>query len=119
MATPLGGATAVAGRTLPFARVTVDGRPVAVGDDGRFGARLELPPWPTPVRVEVDDTLGNRAASTLSAVGFFDYRTLPWVPIVGGLAAAAALVLVRRQPRSVRPPRAADDDAVLEELGPD
>ena len=117
--TPLGGAAAVAGRTLPFARVTVDGRAVEVTHDGRFSASVDLPPWPSPVRVEVDDTLGNRAEATLSAVGLFDYRMLPWVPIVGVLAGAAALVLVRRQPRPDRPPRAADDDAVLEELGPD
>lgn len=118
--TPFGQAAAVVGgRTLPFARVTVAGRAVEVRPDGSFTASVNLPPWPTPVRVEVDDTLGNRAATTLSGVGFFDYRSLPWLPIVGALSLVAAIVLLQRQPRPVRPPRAADDDAALEELAPD
>jgi hypothetical protein len=112
-------AVVVTGRTLPFARVSVAGAPVEVADDGSFSTRVAVPPWPSPIRVEVDDTLGNRSATTVTGVGLFDYRGLPWVPIVAALAAAAAVVLLRRQPKVQRPPRDPEDDAALEELAPD
>ena len=77
-----------------------------------------MPPWPTDVEVTATDPLGNRAHLMLSAVGVFDYRTLPWVPISVLLVATAAIVLFLRVPRTKPIPRVADD-AILEEMEPD
>lgn len=118
--TPFGSsAVEIAGRTVPYATVRVNGASVAVGDAGRFVASVELPPWPTEISVEVSDQLGNAASHTVSGVGLFDYRGLPWVPITVALVAVAGLVLLLRVPRSIPLPRRADDDAQLEELDPD
>jgi hypothetical protein len=108
----------VEGRTAPFVALTVGGRAVSVETDGAFRADVNLPPWPTDVDVVATDPLGNQARVTVSGVGLFDYRTLPWIPITVALVAAAAIVLVLRVPRSKPTPRGADD-AVLEELEPD
>ena len=119
--TPFGSsAVKVAGRADPRAVVRIEGRTIPVGADGRFSAVIDLPPWPTEVRVEVDDTLGNVTRTTVTGVGLFDYRGLPWVPIVAGLVALAGVALFLRGPRSAPlAPRAADDDAAFEELEPD
>ena len=118
--TPFGSSTVqVAGVTLSHATVRVDGRAVDVGPAGRFVTRVELPPWPTDVVVEVDDTLGNVARTTVIGVGWFDYRGLPWVPIVAAIVGVAALILLLRVPRLNPLPRPADDDSALEELEPD
>jgi hypothetical protein len=99
--------------------VTVDGRPVSVASDGTFAARAEAPPWPTELVVRSVDPLGNEARATVSAVGWLDYRQLPWLPIAGVLLAAVAVVSYLRVPRADPVPRRADDDATLEELEPD
>lgn len=118
--TPFGSsAVQVAGVTLSHAAVRVGGRTVEVGPAGRFVTRVELPPWPTDVVIEVDDTLGNVARTTVTGVGWFDYRGLPWVPLVAGVVGVAALVLLLRVPRLNPLPRPADDDSALEELEPD
>jgi len=110
----------IAGRADRRAVVRVDGRSVPVADDGRFSALVDLPPWPTDVRVDVDDTLGNVTRTTVTGVGLFDYRDLPWVPIVIALVAAAGVALFLRVPRSAPfTPRTAEDDAAFEELEPD
>lgn len=109
----------VSGRTAPYASITVAGEPTAVDARGRFEARIALPPWPTEVEVSAVDPFGNTASRSLSGVGWFDYRGLPWLAIAVGLLALAALGLFLRVPRSPVRPRAADDDAVLEELEPD
>jgi hypothetical protein len=112
-------AVEVQGVTLGHAIVRVDGRAVEVSPSGRFATRVELPPLPTDVVIEVDDTLGNVARTTVTGVGWFDYRGLPWVPIVAAIVGVAALILVLRVPRLNPLPRPADDDAALEELEPD
>jgi hypothetical protein len=109
----------IAGTTVPGARVLVGGGSVSVDEDGRFAARVNLPPWPTNVAVEVDDSFGNVTRTTVVGVGLFDYRGLPWVPILAGVVGAAAIVLLRRVPRTAQLPRRSDDDARLEELEPD
>jgi len=109
----------ISGRTSPLAQVAVAGQRVDVDPSGRFVARVALPPWPSEVTVTAVDPLGNVGETSVSGVGWFDYRGLPWIPIVGTLVAGAAAVLVLRVPRVVPGPRRADDDAVLEEIEPD
>jgi hypothetical protein len=116
--TRFGSLVLVEGRTAPYADAVVAGRDVEVDATGAFRAEIDIPPWPTDVEVSATDPLGNRARLTVSAVGVFDYRTLPWVPISVVLVAAAAIVLFLRVPRSKPMPRVADD-AVLEEMEPD
>jgi hypothetical protein len=77
--TTLGSSVLVEGRTAPYADAVVAGRQVEVDATGAFRAEVDIPPWPTDVEVTATDPLGNRARLTLSAVGVFDYRTLPWV----------------------------------------
>ena len=118
--TELGSGTVeVTGRSVPFAAVTVDGRAVALDAAGRFRASVEAPPWPTEIVVQAVDPLGNEARATLSAIGWGDYRQLPWIPIAGLLLAAVAVVYYLRVPRAPPALRRADDDATLEELEPD
>ena len=118
--TPFGSsAVEVAGRTVPYAVVRVGGSEVVVSAAGRFVATVEMPPWPTEVTVEVSDQLGNVGRHTVSGIGLFDYRGLPWVPITVALVAVAGVALLLRVPRSIPLPRRADDDARLEELEPD
>ena len=109
----------VSGHTVRQAGVRIGGRPVEVDASGGFRASVEMPPWPTEVAIEVDDGLGNVARTTVVGVGLFDYRGLPWVPIVAMVVGVAALVLLLRVPRTGPFARRADDDAVLEELEPD
>ena len=118
--TPLGsGSVDIVGASAPFTSVTVDGATVIVAGDGTFATRVEVPPWPTEVDVRSVDLLGNEARIAVSAVGWFDYRQLPWIPISGLLLAAIAAVLYLRVPFTESAPRRADDDGTLEELEPD
>ena len=109
----------VNGRTSPLAEVAVAGQRVDVDPSGRFVARVALPPWPTEVAVTATDPIGNLARTSVTGVGWFDYRGLPWIPIVATLVAAAAVTLYLRVPRIVPIPRRPDDDAALEEIEPD
>ncbi|HSI99896.1 MAG TPA: hypothetical protein VLA59_05880 [Patescibacteria group bacterium] len=118
--TPLGsGAVEISGRSVPYATVTVAGVEVAVDADGGFAGSVDAPPWPTDVAVRAIDPLGNEARATVSAVGWLDYRQLPWIPIAALLLAAVAVVTYLRVPRAEPVPRRADDDGTLEELEPD
>ena len=118
--TPFGsGSVELSGASDPFATVTVDGRPVTVASDGTFTARVDAPPWPSEIVVRSVDPLGNEARTVVTAVGWFDYRQLPWIPIAAILLAAVAVAFYLRVPRSGPMPRRADDDATLEELEPD
>lgn len=109
----------VRGVTLRHATVRVHGRAVGISPAGRFTTRVEVPPWPTDIVIEVDDSLGNVARITVSGVGWFDYRGLPWVPMVAAIVGIAALFLILRVPRPNPLRRPADDDSTLEELEPD
>ena len=120
LTTPFGSAdVVVTGATAPYATVTVDGSVVPVDPDGRFEARIPLPPWPTDVAVSAADPFGNAASRTVSGVGWFDYRGLPWPAIAVGALGVAAVRLFLRVPATVQRPRAPDDDAILEEIDPD
>ena len=92
--------------------MTVDGT-------GRFAVSVGVPPWPTEIVIAATDPVGNARTFALSGVGFFDYRTLPWIPIVVVLVAIAGIVLYLRVPHLRPEPRAAGDDSVLEEIDPD
>jgi hypothetical protein len=120
VATPVGsGAVDVSGRSAAYAVITVDGQPVAIDDEGRFAVRRPAPPWPTEFAVSATDPFGNVASTTVTGVGWFDYRSLPWIPIVAAALALAGAFLFLRVPRASQLPRRADDDAGLEELEPD
>ena len=120
VSTPFGSSTVeITGRAEAATSVEVDDVPVALDDAGGFATTVELPPWPTDVVVEADDGLGNRARRTVSGVGWFDYRGLPWVPITAVALAAVGIVLFLRVPRATPPARRADDDAAYEEIEPD
>jgi hypothetical protein len=92
---------------------------VPTDDAGQFRAEVVVPPWPTTILVTATDPVGNEARMAVSGVGLFDYRALPWIPIVVVGVALAGLALYLRVPRSPARPRAAGDDSVLEELDPD
>ncbi|MGZ8480951.1 MAG: hypothetical protein ACXWWO_00670 [Candidatus Limnocylindria bacterium] len=109
----------VRGETALYASVQVDGRAATLSEDGAFAARVPLPPWPTEVEVVATDFLGNTTRTVVSGVGIFDYRGLPWIPIVALLLAVVGVLLFLRQPRPVADPRPRDGDAVLEEMEPD
>jgi len=120
VSTPFGSsAVEISGRAAPYATVRVDGRRIDMSAGGGFATTVSVPPWPTDVGVEVDDQLGNVARRTVSVIGVFDYRGLPWVPITAALVAVVGVFLFLRVPRSRPLPRRADDDAALEELEPD
>lgn len=120
VATPFGSPeVAIDGHTVAHATVRVNGRTVAVDQSGAFATRVELPPWPTEVVIEVDDALGNLARTTVTGIGWFDYRGLPWVAIVVALVGIVAVVLVQRVPRVTQLPRPVEDDAAFEDLEPD
>jgi hypothetical protein len=118
--TPLGSAAVVLrGTTVAGSTVTVGGVPVRVAADGGFEAEVAAPPWPTDVVVTAAGPFGAESEQVLSAVGFFDYRALPWIGIVAAGLALVAVILAIRIPQRTAPVRRADDDAVLEELDED
>ena len=85
--------------------------------DGRFDKAVSAGLWPSDVRVEATDPLGNRKATTVSVVALVDYRQLPWIPIVALLTILAGMVLYLRVPHA-RPVTASGPmtDATLEDL---
>ena len=113
------GEVEVVGRTAPYAAVTVGGQPVAIDADGGFAVRRAAPPWPTEIGIAAADPFGNVAERSVTGVGWFDYRALPWIPIVAVGVSIAAVILFLRVPRMRALPRRADDDAAFEELEPD
>ena len=118
--TPFGSSeVVVSGRTAPHASLSIDGRAVAVADDGSFSERVAAPPWPTEIEVVAADFVGHANRRLVSGVGLFDYRGLPWIAMVAVLVAAAGVVLYLRVPRPASRPPKADDEPVLEELEPD
>jgi hypothetical protein len=117
--TPFGSSgVTIAGRTAPYATVTVAGSPVPVDEDGAFSAAVDLPPWPTAVTIAADDPIGNGSTAVVYGVGLFDYRALPWIPIAVVLLGTVAVALLRRVPQPRAGPRSIADDAVLEDLDP-
>lgn len=107
----------VTGVASAWADVRVDGRPVAVDDEGRFQATVDAPIWPRTVVVVARDPFGAEATTSVEVVGFVDYRGLPWAALVGVLTVVGGLVLFVRTPRQRRqPPPAAVADGGLEDI---
>jgi hypothetical protein len=118
--TPIGSGTViVSGSTAVGSAVSIDGRSVPTDVDGAFEAGVPVPPWPTDVVIRAIGPFGAESREVLSAVGFVDYRSLPWVPIVAAALALVAVLLAVRVPQRPAAPRRADDDAQLEELDAD
>jgi hypothetical protein len=118
--TPIGSGTViVSGSTAVGSAVSIDGRSVPTDVDGAFEAGVPVPPWPTDVVIKAIGPFGAESREVLSAVGFVDYRSLPWVPIVAAALALVAVLLAVRVPQRSAAPRRADDDAQLEELDAD
>lgn len=107
----------LSGRTSPGSEVFVDGRPVAVADDGTFEAAVGAGIVPREVAIRAVDVVGNTSTQTVSVVAPIDYRRLPWVPIVAGLTLVAAVILFLRVPRpsGVRH-RVSTDQGTFEEI---
>ena len=105
----------VSGRVPPGTSVAMDGMSIVVDSEGRFAGEISAPPWPSDVRIEATDAVGNRSTRVLSVVGLIDYRQLPWIPIAVLVTLAAALALFLRGPGARQLP-AADGDSRLEEI---
>lgn len=95
----LAGEAQVRGSTVHGALVSVDGRSVPTGVEGAFSTRVEAGLWPRNVSVIASDVLGQTSAVTLSVVGYLDYPSLPWLPMVSlSLLALAASAAWRQRP---------------------
>jgi hypothetical protein len=105
----------VSGHVPPGTTLAIDRSPVIPDRTGHFVAQISAPPWPSEVRIEATDPVGNRSTRVLSVVGLLDYRRLPWIPIVALATLVAGIGLFLRSPRARRP-TAADGDARLEEI---
>jgi hypothetical protein len=106
----------VSGTTAPGAQVSVDGVAVDVAADGTFATTVPGGFAPRRITVVATDPLGNRADATVSVVAVFDYRTLPWIPIVAVLTVVVGGVLYLRAPRPAPAPARRPEDGTLEEL---
>lgn len=105
----------VSGNAPPGTMLTLNGSSIAAGADGHFAAEVTAPPWPSEVRLEATDLVGNQSTRVLSVVGLVDYRRLPWIPIVVLVTVVVAIALFARGPRARRLPLV-DGDARLEEI---
>ncbi|HEY6609053.1 MAG TPA: hypothetical protein VI277_07655, partial [Candidatus Limnocylindria bacterium] len=114
--TTIGASSVVVAGRADTSQVTVSGRAVAVDDEGRFSIGVDLPPWPSDVEVVATDPVGNQSRLTVVGIGWFDFRTLPWITIALAALAAVGVWLYLRAPRVRERPIAAGDDGALEEL---
>lgn len=108
----------IEGAAGPHATVSVDGRAVAVAPDGSFSTSVDALPWPHTVVVTARDRLGNETAQRIEIVGLFDYREVPWVPIIGAATVGVGAALFVRGPRRRRREAHASGDGRVEELDP-
>jgi hypothetical protein len=97
-------------------RLTVDGDPVPVADDGTFTTAVDVGLVPTDFRVVAHDDLGNLAEEVVTLVWGVDYRRLPFVPFAVVATIAAGILLYLRGPGAGarRPP---DGVGTFEEIG--
>jgi hypothetical protein len=105
------------GETSAGARVTVDGRLIALDALGRFTASVDAPIWPRKVIVVARDPFSRETVTHLEVVGVLDYRGFPWAALVVAATIAVGAALFVRTPRR-RPAVAAAPigDGRLEEL---
>ena len=92
----------------------MNGSSLVADTTGRFAGEISAPPWPSDVRIEATDAVGNRSTRVISVVGLVDYRQLPWIPIAVLVTVLAALALFLRGPGARE--LAADGDSRLEEI---
>jgi hypothetical protein len=104
----------ITGQSEPWDTIRVAGQSVAADGTGAFSATVSVPPWPTSVRVESTDPFGQTTAAVLTVVGLYDYRGLPWVPIVLLVTAIAGAFMWLRAPRHRQ--GSATDEGVFEEI---
>lgn len=104
----LGPGVELTGVTDPGSTVSVEGREVAVADDGAFRAQVWAGLLPTDVRIEATDPAGNRRTVHSSVVGPIDYRMVPWPLVLVLLLVAVTARLYWRPPIAAR--RAGDKD---------
>jgi hypothetical protein len=107
----------VVGQTVPGSTLTINDIEVEVAADGLFAVPVEVGILPTEFRVVATDPVGNQTVQVVSRVWPFDYRQLPFVPIVVLITVAAAGFLYLRRPEGERTRRATDDDSTFEEIG--
>jgi hypothetical protein len=109
----------IAGVAGPHVSVTVDGRLVPVASDGSFSTRVDARPWPHAVVVTARDPLGNETLRRIEVVGIYDYRWLPWVPILAAATVGFGVALFVRSPRRrMQDAAQLTGDGRLEELDP-
>ena len=93
-----------------------------VQSDGRWSFTTASPTSPLgegehKLTVTATDPVGNQTVRVVSRIWPFDYRQLPFVPIVVLITVAAGLALYVRRPDTGRGRVAQDDDATFEEIG--
>ena len=104
------------GTVSSHAAVTLNGGAVPVDPDGTFSARIDAPPWPQGIVVTARDAFGRETATRVEVVGLYDYRGLPWVPIVGVATVGVGAALFLRTPSGRRRGPQLVGDGRLEEL---
>lgn len=106
----------IAGRSDPYASVTVDGRPVTTDADGQFRLAVDAGLVPRDVVVRAVDPVGNVATARLEVVGLVDYRPWPWPVIVSVALALFAVGMYLRAPRGPGMRTVARGDGSIEEI---
>jgi hypothetical protein len=108
----------VTGEATPGSLVRVDGVATEVADDGAFSVTVDAGLWPRPVSVTASDALGRETTTRVDVVGMVDYRSWPWIPILGALTVVFGAVLFVRTPggRRHQPADALADEGMLEEI---
>jgi hypothetical protein len=91
------GAVTLSGKADGAEQLTIDGRRVPLAEGARF--ELEVPASLVPRGVEVVavDALGRTSSRSITAVGFVDYVSRPWLLAVP-LLIVVAVVMLRRPP---------------------
>lgn len=108
----------VSGEATPGSSVRVDGVATELADDGSFSVTVDAGLWPRPVSVTASDALGRETTTRVDVVGMVDYRSWPWIPILGALTIGLGAVLFVRTPgrRHHEPAAVLADEGMLEEI---
>lgn len=106
----------VTGRTDSNARVTVDGTAVPIGPNGSFETPVSAGITPREVVVAVRDVVGNESSVRVEVLGLVDYRTWPWLPILGVVVVLVAIGMYVRAPRGKPIVTAGGGDGTIEEI---
>jgi hypothetical protein len=107
----------LSGRTLPGSTVTLDEVELRVQSDGSFATPIEVGVLPTELRIVATDPVGNQTTRIVTRVWPFDYRQLPFVPLVVLVTVGVGIALFLRRPEVGVRRTEPDDDASFEEIG--